>query len=532
MNVAFDPWIPVVTLKGEPKLASLMEVLTEGNKLADLAVRPHERVALMRLFLCIAHAALDGPKDYDEWCRVPEMLPNEAEKYLMNQKDSFELFNKKKPWIQIGELTDAKKALMTSEDAVSSWSRVSKLDFAFATGANSTIFDHQGLMEDRDYRIHQVIVSMVAFQCFSVGGLMGKIFWNGLLCGELANPKKESGPIKSSDGPCVPSSMLHAFLRGQNMEKTIHINIPTYEDVRFCYNSQDIGKPVWEWMPSSLSDSKSILNATTTYVGRLVPLTRFIRLHSSGSKMLLGNGLTYPFFSNGFPPEPSATVMVNNEKRVLLAYRPSKAIWRELSAILTKRKSDNIGGPLSLRAMQDSNGCDLTVVALSRDKATIVDTIESIYHIPKQLASTEGNIAYESEVKQAEFLGNRLGWAIEMYRKEIDGGWEGKLKSAGPKSGKLKNMLHSLATNHYWTMVEKNLSLLFSHIESIGAEEAILTRKKWRNMLFYAACEAYRIACGQETPRQIKAFSVGWSKLIKKSKESNPETTDIKEEEE
>ena len=61
MNVAFDPWIPVVTIAGERKLASLCSVLAEGEQFADLAVRPHERVSLMRLFLCVAHSALQGP---------------------------------------------------------------------------------------------------------------------------------------------------------------------------------------------------------------------------------------------------------------------------------------------------------------------------------------------------------------------------------------------------------------------------------------------------------------------------------------
>ena len=68
MNVAFDPWIPVVTVAGERKLASLNDVFEKGESIADLAVRPHERVSLMRLFLCVAHAALDGPKNYFEWC--------------------------------------------------------------------------------------------------------------------------------------------------------------------------------------------------------------------------------------------------------------------------------------------------------------------------------------------------------------------------------------------------------------------------------------------------------------------------------
>ena len=75
MNVAFDPWIPVITLSGEPAMSSLAGIFTDGAEYADLAVRPHERVALMRLLLCVAHAALDGPKDYDNWCAAPEQNP-------------------------------------------------------------------------------------------------------------------------------------------------------------------------------------------------------------------------------------------------------------------------------------------------------------------------------------------------------------------------------------------------------------------------------------------------------------------------
>ena len=40
MNVAFDPWVPVVDTSGNRELASLCSVLAEGEKYADLAVRP------------------------------------------------------------------------------------------------------------------------------------------------------------------------------------------------------------------------------------------------------------------------------------------------------------------------------------------------------------------------------------------------------------------------------------------------------------------------------------------------------------
>jgi len=505
MNVAFDPWIPVVTTSGKPALASLCDVLAKGEQFVDLAVRPHERVALMRLFLCIAHAALNGPKDYDEWCEVPKRLPEAVQKYLADWNDSFELIHKEKPWLQVAGISKTAKG-KTPQTAIEDWTPVSKLNFSFATGNNTTLFDHSGMIKNRSITLGETLLSMLTFQCFSPGGLISQVYWNG----------KQSGK-SSKDGPCVPASMIHAFLRGKNLLGTIHLNLPTYEDILFSYGERDFGKPVWEMMPTSMADSVRVENATVTYVGRLVPMTRLIRLHPSGERMLLGDGLVYPPFTDGFPPEPTATVVIRQkgikEERAILSYRPTKALWRELAAVVVKRKAEGPGGPLSLRAIQDGKGCDLIVAALARDKATIVDVVESVFHIPSRLHSTEGTATYDAEVKIAESWASRLGWAVEGYRGEIDVGWEGRLKGAGPGKWILKTKLQSLATNHYWTTVEKNLPILMTHIEAVGTDAAIPTREAWRKMLFSSACEAYRISCGQETPRQMRAFAKGWQKL-------------------
>jgi CRISPR system Cascade subunit CasA len=261
-----------------------------------------------------------------------------------------------------------------------------------------------------------------------------------------------------------------------------------------------------------------------------VPMTRLIRLHLSCERMLLGDGLVYPSFTDGFPPEPTATVVIRQkgkkEERAILSYRPAKALWRELAAVVVKRKTEGLGGPLSLRAIQDGKGCDLIVAALARDKATIVDVVESVFYIPAPLRTTEGTATYESEVKIAESMASRLGWAVEGYRGEIDFGWEGRLKGAGPGKWALKRKLHSLATTHYWTTVEKNLPILMTHIEALGTDAAIPTREAWRKMIFSSACEAYRISCGQETPRHMRAFVKGWQKLT--ATRDKPET-DINE---
>src|SRR5271157_1499675 len=103
-NLIDKGWIPVTDLKGNFGMISLMGIFTKGQNYADFAVRPHERVSLMRLLLCIAHASLDGPENLDEWEKVPDILPGAAKIYLERWKDSFDLFHPNKPFLQIPDL--------------------------------------------------------------------------------------------------------------------------------------------------------------------------------------------------------------------------------------------------------------------------------------------------------------------------------------------------------------------------------------------------------------------------------------------
>lgn len=57
MNGVSDPWIPVVGNDGAACTVSLLGAFEHGHEIRDLAVRPHERVALMRLLLAVAQAS-------------------------------------------------------------------------------------------------------------------------------------------------------------------------------------------------------------------------------------------------------------------------------------------------------------------------------------------------------------------------------------------------------------------------------------------------------------------------------------------
>ncbi len=538
MNVAFDPWIPVVTTAGKRELASLGAVLTKGEQFADLAVRPHERVSLMRLFLCVAHAALNGPKDYVEWCEVPKRLPEAARKYLTNWKDSFELFHETRPWLQVAKLKGVEK-----EDGVSGkTSPVALLDFELATGNNSTLNDHGGQMSSRQIEPGRVVLNLLTFQNFSSGGGSPIAQWNTIRTSQVGNP----------DAPCLSQSMAHCLFRGRSLAETIHLNLPAFETIGRVYKtfSKDkkkddsysdvaLGRPVWEFFPESPEkESDRVINATKTYIGRLAPISRWIRLIHGSDQIYCCNGFKYDTFKDGFASEPTAAVRLVTKKdkngaetteRRIVSVEPAKTLWRELSSLLVKRSADGLGGPLAMENAPYDTEFDFHVCAITRDQASMDIAVESVFHITPAFQINFS--VYQSEVIEAEGCSRRLRWAIEDYRSTIDKDWVQRVKRTQAKEqNTLKNRLAQTAFLSYWTTVEKNLPLLMAHIEAIGSDSAIPTREAWRKMLFAAACEAYRIACGQETPRQIRAFAKGWLKLTTTRDEPKSDTHEIKEE--
>jgi CRISPR system Cascade subunit CasA len=490
----------------------------------------------MRLFLCVSHAALKGPKNYAEWCEVPSRLPGAAKEYLTEWKDSFELFHKEKPWLQVAGLNLIPSETGDEMDEEKGWSTLNKLCFTRASGNNTTLFDHESNGGNlTEYTPAELTINLLTFQNFFVaGGKASSRMWGKI---EMKNPSNPKG------GPCSGKSILFTFLRGKYLLESIGLNLNSYEDLKLHYGDSNdwLGIPIWEMPILKPNDESAISNATKTHIGRLVPQTRLLRINEDRKRVLLGAGFLYPKFqdeNNTFFPDIFATAVVNrNCETELLSARPGRAIWRELHALVVRKRNAAAKnrGPLCLVNIPDKTPCDIVVCGMitnPKQAAEIVDFIDSVFHVPSRLHTPEGTEAYESEVKNAETIASRLGWAIEGYRSGIDGGWEGRLKGAGAAKGELKAKLHSIATLHYWTAIEKNLPLLMAHIEVIDTDAAQSTRDVWRKMLFSTACEAYRTSCGQETPRQIRAFAKGFQRLISKKENTNTTTPQIQEEDE
>jgi CRISPR system Cascade subunit CasA len=493
--------------------ASLTDLFLRGHEIRDLAVRPHERIAVMRLAMCVAHAALDGPADQDEWETCVEKLPLSAAQYLKKWQASFELLGSGPRFLQVSDLVETKGDQDEATPA-------SKLDVSLATGNNPTLFDNSG-GSDRSFTPGQLALMLLTFQAYSPGGTIGVALWNGKpTAGSKSYPKPAPG--QSKHAPCLPSSMLHAFVRSDNLLETVHLNLITKEKATELPGIRTWGRPVWEQMPSSPGDTESSGNATATYLGRLVPLSRAIRFRDSAINLLLANALDYPSWPEA--REATASVKVQEIKgqaeRFLVGASLEKAPWRELNALTIKTVSAHSnGGPIALNNLTGTTAFDLWVGGLVADKAKVLDTVEAVYHVPAVMLQTAGQQCYENGVKFAEDAAWKLGRAVSAYHAELGDNLD------RPEARDRRDQLRAKANSGFWTQAERNVSLLLAAVESTAppSDFQAWRQSTWGKSIVHSCREAYELACPRQSSRQMQAFVKGLPWL--NSRRDNGQTT-------
>ena len=458
MNLVSDPWIPVTRKDGSFTHVSLEAVFADGREIADLSIRPHERIALLRLLICVAQADSNPVTYLEKW------------------RDAFELLGEGPRFLQA----------RTGKTDVTP---ISKLVFELATGNNATLFDHGG-GDKRALTAAQAGLALLTFQNFSP--LIGRGY--------------------SGRSPCIDRNMIHSFIQGDDLLDTIEKNCVPASELP-C----EMGRPVWEQFPTNLSAKpeadSSIRNATETYLGRLVPLARGIWLSEDLTECVLDNGPVFPVFEAY--REPSATVIVykknEEEKRGLLSAQLEKAIWRQLHAItnLNLGKKSGLGAPLTIAYHQFDEDCALWAGALVSDnQAKILDAVESLFRdLPAGLFHPAGREIYADGVRLAEKWVYALGNACTDYGKAL------KLDSK-PIAG-----LKSAASGHFWNAAEQAQPRLLDVVRNPAVlegkrfTEPDAPETDWAVALKQAAWRAYDFACPRRNPRQILAFAEGRKKL-------------------
>ncbi|MCX6983577.1 MAG: type I-E CRISPR-associated protein Cse1/CasA, partial [Lentisphaerae bacterium] len=103
MNLIGDKWLPVVFTDGRQDLVGLKELYEKSQEVRDLVLNPPQRISVMRFLICITQAALDGPKDEEDWLNCESRIIPESLKYLDERKDKFDLYGDK-PFLQVKNL--------------------------------------------------------------------------------------------------------------------------------------------------------------------------------------------------------------------------------------------------------------------------------------------------------------------------------------------------------------------------------------------------------------------------------------------
>jgi len=519
MNLVTDRWLPVTDRNSRLHYISLNKLFEKSDEWQDLVLRPHERVSVMRFLICIVQGALDGGPSEDDWNDCIDEIPQTCLGYLNSdeRKSCFNLHDDKNPFLQIADLEPFNKEPTPT----------TKLKFSLATGNNSTLFDHAGIDVRREesrrlLENSDLLISMLSFNNFSPGGLYPQAKW------------KEKITSKSGvkDAPCASQSMLHCFVRKDTVIETLHANILMKEQIINSYG-ENVGVPLWDCFPSSPSDHDAIQNATQTYIGRLVPLSRWLKILPDRKTMLMGEGFVYPVYPD-FTEANAIEVFFtfkNKQERRILGCKATTP-WRELFAITTKRiadKGDIGGGPEAIKNQSPFKSYDLHVLALKRGggSASILDTVESVLHVPDYFSqSEERRKSYNNSVKKAEFEALKLDESIQRYLSflmpdmveiVVKGIRGEKLKKKESEKYKfIKERVKSKYLIHYWTLIEKERHLLMHYISLLGTErdkEREEAQKAWLGVINRAARETYRTLCSQESPREVRAYVAGWQLL-------------------
>lgn len=480
MNLTDSPWIPIVKQDGSREMVSLLTLFQDGEVIRDLAVTPPQRIALMRLLICITQAALDGPEDEEGWVDAKTKITQSVTDYLKQRRDAFALHGER-PFLQATQIQPKDNATLD------------KLDFDLSAGNNSALFDHEAGPAGRRHSSAWCALRLLTYQCFSPGGLIGTTRW-----GAITTTKT------SEHAPAIEGSLLHTYIRGEALLETIWMNLLTRNMIDVL-PGMTFGRPVWEDVEISQGNPNAVLMSSESYLGRLVPLSRAISLHSDKMTFTLANGVSYPKLP--VQREPYATVVRRgngqNERDMYIAVNLSRHPWRELASVLSLNRAAVAGGAVCLQHLNhiQSNRVDIWTGGMAADKGKILDVAEWNFSLPVELVNETELLIYENGVELARKGEYALKEAVKAWHKNM---------SVDPKS-----ISYEKATTFYWSALDKE-----HHVLIRCAGEQALLHQEWFAVIRRDMAAAFSHACPHTTPRQIQAFAGARRKLRLKKPEA------------
>lgn len=479
-NLVDEPWIPVAG-KG---WVSLGDIFSDAS-LSALGGNPVQKIALTKLLLAICQAAYT-PEDDQDWKELGSSgMAQKAKAYLIEKKDLFWLYGEK-PFLQMPAIKEAK---IQSYGAVQA---------SVATGNTTVLTQSQIETFLTDDEKAVLVIQMMGF------ALGGKKTDNGVVLsrGYMGKANNNGKPSTGKSGTSIGFlGFLHSFLQGASLGETLWLNLLTKESLGDLRNFSDgIGIAPWEKMPEGEDDSiaKSLKQS---YMGRLIPMSRFIFLTDEG--LHYSEGIVHPDYKVGVV-DASVSADFSAKKPRVLWVDPEKRPWRQLPAMLSFFGSETNGafdciqlrlGIPRIKRNQScrefaiwSGGLKVSNNAGEQYVSGSDDFVESELYLNSSHLGEIWFATLKSEMNELEGLSKITYGATLSFHKAQKA--EGKDQAAQ-------------ASNLFWQLCEPK----FQGLVNACAEPSDEDRKKIRREFAEFVNKAYNTYCPKDTARQLDAWA-------------------------
>jgi CRISPR system Cascade subunit CasA len=504
MNLATEPWVPVIRVDGTSSEVSLVELFSGCEIISDLCVHPPDRIALLNLLLAVAQAALGGPKDEVEHLDCRSKFAAAALTYLNRPEISraFELLGPHPRFLQIHG---------AGNPGMMSLAKMGGVD-----ESGTTLFQ-PALFESAAFPASWVALKLLSYQNYSPGGKVGG---SAMVCGKLA-------PVSGKAGPRRDANAVHGFFRGANLAETIWLNMVPLSELP---SNMPLGKPIWEILATvaspDLANLRDQSEIARSFLGRLVPLSRALWLGDALADAEVTVAIDYPGFAEGTRDATITTIRTKDKGKdveaVLSCARGGRMVdvWRDLPSILQIARMDTAGqtlAPIPFRGidrLEKLDHIDIWLGGVGGDQATSVDYHESNYRLPTlALVNQDSNLAWRKEFEQgmvrADRTRSRLHGMLATWLQTVRPNLFSNRKDFNKRLGNLK----SIADLAYWSILQANHSILVegANIAALGVEGADEQSSAWDSTLNKALYQAFSHACPGNTRLQDRARALAGS---------------------
>lgn len=475
-NLIDEKWIPIA----DRGLVSLWDVFSDSTIIA-LGGDAVKKIALLKLLLAIAQSAWT-PENEEEWKREgAKGLCEKVQVYLKKWYAAFYLYGEK-PFLQIPAIEKAdKKSFGTVLSTI-------------AVG-NTTLLNSSQI--ERALDNPERALMLIEQMSFSLGG---KKTDNSIVLspGYTGKMNEKGKPSTGKPGPGLAyMGLLHSFVYGSNVIETIWINLFSKEQINAMnIFPEGLGIAPWEQMPQGEDDdiAKALKNS---YMGRLIPLSRFLLIKPDG--MHYSEGILHKNYLEGVV-DPSISVNNAAKKTTVLWADPEKRPWRQLPALLSFiQNRDGSFDCMQLRINMDrlknfesftlwSGGMRVSSNAGEQYLSGTNDFVESEIQLSGQIfvrAIFMETLNQEMEVMDKvsrNLYGRILGYFKEF---KVDG----------------KNIAAN-ATSEYWQFCEELFQELVNLCETEPTQAKDL-RKKYYQFAF----SIYDLYCSNQSARQMEVWA-------------------------